>query len=299
MQTFVFHHGALGDTVLTWPLLRAMGEAVFIAPPGKAKLTARWIDGVAPLDGDSAAFSRLFAPAAERDLDDDTLHRLGAAERIVSFVSDGHDAWAANLWRIAERALIIIVNPKPPNGAGRHVVAYHRDQLADQGLPLTVEPVPPRDAPADGPVVIHPGSGALRKCWDTERFAELIEHLQADGRRVVLLLGEAERYRWPDKLLAKWRKQYELREPDSLIELAEVIAGASLYIGNDSGPTHLAAQLGLPTIAMYGPTDPVVWAPVGPQVKTLAPPAPSPMTWLDVETVTNAVGATRSSGSRP
>ena len=288
MTTLVFHHGALGDTVLTWPLLRAVGGATFIAPMGKAKLSAQWIDGITPLDGDSAAFSRLFAPDAEHDLDNATLDLLRSADRIVSFVSDGYDAWSANLWCIAENAQIHIVMPKPPSQLGQHVFQYHRAQLADQHLSLEIT-IPPTHSVADGPVVIHPGSGALSKCWHTDRFAELIEHLESTGRRVILLLGEAERYRWPDKLIERWRRQYDLREPDSLIELADVITSASLYIGNDSGPTHLAAQLGLPTIALYGPTDPAVWAPIGPAVHILAPDACQPMTWLDVDTVIRVV----------
>ncbi len=52
----------------------------------------------------------------------------------------------------------------------------------------------------------------------------------------------------------------------NLHALATVLSRASLYVGNDSGVTHLAAALGVPTIALFGPTDPRSWAPVGPRV---------------------------------
>ncbi|MBI4871613.1 MAG: glycosyltransferase family 9 protein [Candidatus Riflebacteria bacterium] len=60
-------------------------------------------------------------------------------------------------------------------------------------------------------------------------------------------------------------------EPSSSLELARELAGAALHVGNDSGPTHLAAALGTPTIAIHGPTDPAVWAPRGRHVQALAP----------------------------
>ena len=55
-------------------------------------------------------------------------------------------------------------------------------------------------------------------------------------------------------------------DPLALDKLAYLYGCASLYIGNDSGPTHLAAATGIPTIALFGPTDPAVWGPVGKQV---------------------------------
>lgn len=56
---------------------------------------------------------------------------------------------------------------------------------------------------------------------------------------------------------------------------------ARMFIGADTGPAHLAAQLGIPTIALFGPTDPAIWSPLGPCVHTISPPAPAPMTWLE------------------
>ena len=60
------------------------------------------------------------------------------------------------------------------------------------------------------------------------------------------------------------------------------------FVGCDTGPTHLAAQLGVPTIALFGPTDPAVWAPVGPRVRVIAPERSCGMEWLDAEPVAKA-----------
>jgi ADP-heptose:LPS heptosyltransferase len=67
------------------------------------------------------------------------------------------------------------------------------------------------------------------------------------------------------------REDAALDEPvtriDDLYELAQWLAGAGLYIGNDSGVTHLAAAVGTPVVALFGPTDPAAWAPRGPNVR--------------------------------
>jgi ADP-heptose:LPS heptosyltransferase len=54
---------------------------------------------------------------------------------------------------------------------------------------------------------------------------------------------------------------------DDLYELARWLAGARLYVGNDSGITHLAAAVGTPVLALFGPSDPGIWAPRGENVR--------------------------------
>jgi heptosyltransferase III len=61
---------------------------------------------------------------------------------------------------------------------------------------------------------------------------------------------------------------------ENLFDLARWLAGAALYIGNDSGITHLAAAVGIPVIALFGPTSPDIWAPRGPNVTVLREPTP-------------------------
>jgi ADP-heptose:LPS heptosyltransferase len=77
---------------------------------------------------------------------------------------------------------------------------------------------------------------------------------------------------------------------DDLFELACWLAGARLYIGNDSGITHLAAAVATPVVALFGPSDPAVWAPRGPHVRILATQTPGePMDRLSIEQVVAAV----------
>jgi len=284
-RTVVFHHGALGDSVLVWPMLRGLGAATFIAPRGKSRLAAQWIDGVEAVDGDDPRWSRLFSPGAI----DVTVACLSGATRIISFVSTGDDAWAANVAALAPQAQRLYVRPRPSEGEARHVTAFHRDQLRAQGV--TIEPImPARRENAHGAAVVHPGSGGAAKCWPAERFDAVIGRLIAAGRRVTVLIGEVERERLDPRWLTRWRAGADVVEPDDLIELSRVIAGASVYLGNDSGPTHLAAALGVRTVALFGPTDARVWSPVGPNVTTIAPSQACGMQWIGIEQVMDEVG---------
>jgi heptosyltransferase III len=107
---------------------------------------------------------------------------------------------------------------------------------------------------AGGFAVIHPFSGSPRKNWPSERFRELAESI---GMPVRWCAG-------PEEDL-----EGAVRMGD-LYELACWIRSARVYVGNDSGITHLAAAAGAPVVAIFGPTDPAVWAPRGDRVRVIA-----------------------------
>lgn len=127
--------------------------------------------------------------------------------------------------------------------------------------------LPPQQAPAGGSaIVLAPGSGNPSKCWPQRRWLELAHSLAPAS--LICVVGPTEiegddprAWSWPDRLRFVAHR--------SVVELARSMRGARAYVGNDSGTTHLAALLGLPTIALFGPTDAAVWAPVGPHVRVL------------------------------
>ncbi len=117
-------------------------------------------------------------------------------------------------------------------------------------------------------VLIHPGSGSRAKCVRPDVLASVIEQLQYRGIEILLLEGPADR-----EAVASLIKQ--IHTPPTVLQgldlsaVAGLLAHAHLYIGHDSGITHLSALLGMPTLALFGPTDPERWAPRGSEVTVL------------------------------
>lgn len=129
--------------------------------------------------------------------------------------------------------------------------------------------------------VLHPGSGAREKCWPLESFLELATRLREAGGQARIMTGPVEAERWTAQERAHLAADPQnVVEGCSLPEAAEHIAAADRYIGNDSGISHLAAALGVPTVAIFGPTDPDRWRPLGPKV--IVARSPRPGSWPKV-----------------
>ncbi len=117
-------------------------------------------------------------------------------------------------------------------------------------------------------VVIHPFAGWSYRQWPASAFASLGERLIAGCGTTVVFLWEGGRDGNVQTFLQRFagNPQVLFASTLKLRESAVLISGASLFIGNDSGPLHLAAVLGVPTLGLFGPSDPSLTAP-----HTLAP----------------------------
>ena len=119
-------------------------------------------------------------------------------------------------------------------------------------------------------LVLHPGSGSDSKNWLEKSWKELIEYLLNNTSLQLLLIGgEAE----GEKLQRLERgvpgDRLEILQNIPLNKLAKCLARCSGYIGHDSGVTHLASALGLPTLVLWGPSCESVWKPLGEKVRIL------------------------------
>lgn len=117
-------------------------------------------------------------------------------------------------------------------------------------------------------VVIHPGSGSVHKCVSPEILASVVARLQISWENLMILEGPADREQVKRLLQACINIPVVLRGLD-VLTVAGVLAQAQLFIGQDSGMTHLAGLIGVRTVALFGPTDPARWAPRGAQVTVL------------------------------
>ena len=198
---------------------------------------------------------------------------LDAADVVVAFTRSEPVIGALR----ARTKRLLVHDPAPPEG-GPHAsfwLALALEPLAlragaDAPPPLVFDEDERRDGRArtgdldDGFLAVHPGSGSPAKNWPAERFAEAARRL-CGGRPCLLVLKPAEEQPapWPGAIVAR---EWPLRA------LGAVLSRAGLFLGNDSGVAHLAAASGAPTLTLFGPTDPALWAPVGRSVATVRAP---------------------------
>ncbi len=168
---------------------------------------------------------------------------------------------------------LVIRDPAPPPG-GPHTSVWLAGALSELGIEARddapallftqAETIDAETATSGLPpafLAVHPGSGSAAKNWPFDRFVESARRLSG-GRPWLLVLGPAESHVVPTAGALVARAM-------PLRRLGAVLARAGLLLGNDSGVAHLAAACGTRTLALFGPTDPAQWAPVGRAVLTL------------------------------
>jgi len=138
-------------------------------------------------------------------------------------------------------------------------------------------------------VAIHPGSGSHEKNWPLENWIDLFspESRFADLERLLVISGEADKAQ-TDQLEREWKnRDVRFARNLPLPRLAAVLE-RSIFIGHDSGISHLAAAAGANCILLFGPTDPDVWAPKNENVRVLRPPS-GKLSDLKTQTVEEAL----------
>lgn len=120
----------------------------------------------------------------------------------------------------------------------------------------------------EGAIYIHPGAGKQKNRWPAERFAVVAHEMLRRGHSVWWLEGPQDAGT-VDAATASLRMKLPVVRGESIPMLAARFARAALYIGNDTGPLHLAGATGCPTVGIYGWTDPAEWRPVGRCVRSV------------------------------
>jgi ADP-heptose:LPS heptosyltransferase len=120
----------------------------------------------------------------------------------------------------------------------------------------------------EGAVYIHPGAGKLKNRWPADRFAAVAHDLVGRGYSVWWLEGPQDQGT-VEAATAAIRMRLPIVRGEAIPMLAARFARAALYIGNDTGPLHLAGATGCPTVGVYGWTDPAEWSPVGRCVRSV------------------------------
>ena len=255
MRTVVVHVGGVGDFLLSCPVLEQLAEEGPVELVGnRRRLEVAVAAGLAAAahDLERVEFDSVFSePTA-------TLKRFMASfDRCVVWMRDGETILES--LRACGVPRVFAFPGRPPEDWDRHASLYYLEcmGMAGQGRPRIA--VSPSGSGSRRDVVIHPGSGGRYKNWPLDHFVAVAKTLHAEGHAVTWCAGPAEE-EWVLPGIGDC-----LRE-ESLVAVAQALAGARLYVGNDSGITHLAAAVGCPTVALFGPTNPKVWAPLGEHV---------------------------------
>ncbi|MDE2810731.1 MAG: glycosyltransferase family 9 protein [Gemmatimonadota bacterium] len=271
----IFRGGAIGDFVLTLPAIDAVRRAF---PDADLRLIGRPATlalgpAASVLDGEDP---RLIALHRDGSLPPATRQIFAATQRVLAYAVDSQQHFGPQLRR-AVAGPVLLWDPRPPADFRGHIVDHLLGPLRQWGLPVCnrtphIELQPDDygyvDALTAAPeVVIHLGSGSPAKCWPLANFHALASALQKRGWHTALLCGPVERERQTSV------GSLPALHPPDLRSLAGLLAKTALFIGNDSGPGHIAAAVGTPTLTLFGPTDLGLWAPCGRRSQVLQAPA--------------------------
>jgi len=300
-RLLVVHQGAVGDLILALPAVTVLRES--LRPARLEMLGHSWTlplalrhpyaDAIRDING--SEFVPLFQQDAPFPLN--LTQYLGAFN--AAFVFSRTTTLARHLKRAGIEKTFTL--PSFPDER-RHVSDHHLLSLQSVGIATRpmLSPLPfltlrkEEKARAeefflrqgwglDEVVALHPGAGSRKKAWPPHRFAAIGQALAAQGKRIVLIQGPADEAVVADVHALLADTPHLLVHDSPIATLAPLLSLVSLFIGNDSGISHLAAALGVPVLAIFGPTDPVVWAPRGKQAFWLqgkAPCAPCKSTTL-------------------
>ncbi len=268
----IFHPGALGDLVVCFPAFAALKRRFAIDLLCQRSL-GRLATALGICQGgfsqEAAGYAGLYADPPDPGL----ISWLSAYDRILLFSRSPE--LADRLRRSVPRP-IYGISPRPDPRIRRHLPIYIANALESQGLldsgwtrPALQEMAPSRwPGREDRPVILHPGSGSPRKNWDLGNFLILKRALAAQGKTALFLLGPAEEA-IGERLAKQGEGHARVRGIADILELLALLQSAGGFIGNDSGVSHLAGFLGIPTVAVFGPSDPLRWKPWGARVKAV------------------------------
>ena len=197
-------------------------------------------------------------------------------QQVISYLFDPDGIFANNLRRAGVRNLIA---GSPKITDQEHAARQLARPLENLALHLDdpmARIVPNERRNIDSELIaIHPGSGSENKSWPVERFAALSQSLlqRNEKQRLLLIAGEAD-----EAPLAHLRRvlpgeRVRIAKNLPLPALASQLQNCARFIGHDSGISHLAAAVGTPSLLLFGPTDPAIWAPQNPQVRVLRSPS--------------------------
>lgn len=284
MRILVWHQGALGDLLLAGPVLEAVSrhypEAVFlgVGQPALWHLLGSSLPVAAVWDSGEALWSCLYQE--EGAFPDPLATRLGGIALALVFSPRPRPVFLQRLKEVGVAEVLWL--PSFAEDGGEPLPLLQARQLREAGLEISLRPFRLRlkvgleedFSPRERLLTLAPGSGNPAKNWPLAHYYEIARNLAWEAKvKVVWLAGPAEEKILPYIQGIAVAQGQILWVNRPLEKVAALLARTWVYVGNDSGLTHLAAAAGAwRVVALFGPTNPRVWAPWGEQVTVLIPP---------------------------
>lgn len=288
----IFHPGALGDGLLALTALRALqtkfhGHRMIWF--GHKELGDVFVDAHEVHQSYSFDSLNFLAYGGDKGLQQRLLPSLfGRCERAVGWLGDSDGIWRSWFGTVGIKHLILC-SPHDPSLRYSHMADRYVETLQpwfptqqvfnqleknlyDERLLVLPQSktVGKSCSSKDLLIVLHPGSGSTHKCAPPALWANIVNGLMArPHRRVCLVGGPAD-----TDSLRRVQSQLTHFQPTilaglDLFSVGRYLQHAQLFIGHDSGLSHLAGRLGVPSVLLFGPTDPAKWAPRGKHVAVM------------------------------
>ncbi len=296
----IVHPGSLGDVLLAVPAIRRLGaryngrEILLIAQRSIGRLLVTcgivndWMswDGPggaglfssgAPLAGELATWlNRCDAAVAWLDDNTGTLRATFQKFHIAQVWIESPSSPVLHAKHQSDRFLEIVEEPASDGLSERFVQVS--PSIVEEGSACLERTGIPRGRSF---VLVHPGSGSAHKCLHPITIADIIQGLDQKGLFPVVIEGPADQHA-VEHVLKVVRPRPPILRNLELTALAGILVQARFCLGHDSGVTHLAALLGVRTVAVFGPTDPARWRPLGDHVTIVRGPSCLCPSWDDV-----------------
>ena len=266
-SVLIIRPGALGDTLMLIPAVKYLRDQVKIYIAGTfpaISLLNKFT--IKNYDMDDSGWHKLFTNTSDVSI------KFDPFDIIIAFINDMDGLLTNGLKRWFPDSKIKIFPSLPAENKHIHTALHIASCISSAGLPINADesvsntlnfPALSMDKKYNksGPIVIHPGSGSIKKNMPVFFWENISNVVEKD---MVVLLGPAEIERKVN--FSALKNNIKILKMPELNYLTEILADASLFIGHDSGVTHLAAMLGIPVIALFKASDPVKWRPLGPHV---------------------------------
>lgn len=262
-KILVLRGGALGDFIVTLPALALLRQhwphahVTLVGNATAAALGAHLVDRI-----HSQHESRWAALYSTAPLPPSFASELAKFDLILNFWPDPDGDLARHFRTLS--APVFLTAPALPTLAP--AAAHYCEPLRTLGLTsATFHYTLSAPAPSAHLIAIHPGSGSAKKNWPLTRWIELCRWLRDTHHAELLIItGEADTPA-ATALAPFGESAHQL----PLAQLVARILECRLFVGHDSGISHLAAACTVPSLLLFGPTDPGIWAPPAPHVRVL------------------------------